>query len=106
MFRLILGSRSPRRKEILSFFNIPFTQAVPGFDEESIKFKENPKDFVCQLSVEKANSLRPFYKSETILTADSIVYCNGKVFGKPKDRAEAFTMLETLSGKWHSVFTG
>lgn len=106
MYHLLLGSKSPRRKDILNFFNIPFTTAIPTFDENSIKFDDNPTDYVCQISKGKALSLKPIYPKSCILTADSIVYLEGKVFGKPKDLEEANLMLQRLSGRWHSVFTG
>ena len=106
MFQLVLGSQSPRRKEILSYFSLPFDQATPTFNEESLPFNGEPEEYVCVLSKGKADSLAPVYPKAALLTADSIVYRNGKVYGKPKDRDEAFQTLKELQGEWHSVFTG
>ncbi len=106
MARLILGSQSPRRKEILSYFNIPFEQAAPPFDEDSIPFTGNPIDYVCSLSKGKANSLVHLDESAVILTADTIVFRDGKIFGKPANQEEAFHTLSELVGQWHTVYTG
>lgn len=104
--QLILGSQSPRRKEILSFFDFPFTQISPDFDEEAIPFHDNPKEYVQILAKGKADSLAQKYQHSLILTADTIVYRTGKIYGKPKNQEEAFQYLSELSGQWHSVFTG
>lgn len=106
MVRIILGSQSPRRKEILSFFNLPFEQATPEFDEESIIYRRDPIHYVRLLAEGKARALQPLYPHDIILTADTIVYRSGKVYNKPKDEKQAFEMLSELVGKWHSVFTG
>lgn len=103
---LILGSQSPRRKEILSYFNLPFKQVSPNYDEDSIPFEGDPHEFVKTLSKGKNDSLIPLFPSSLILTADTIVYQDGVNFGKPKDDKEAFQFLKALSGNWHSVFTG
>jgi septum formation protein len=103
---LILGSQSPRRKEILSFFSLPFTTAVSDFDEESIPFHNNPTEYACEIAIGKARSLAAKFPSCLILTADTVVYQNGKIYGKPKDPEHAFAILSELAGKWHSVFTG
>ncbi len=106
MNSLILGSQSARRKEILNFFALPFQQATPDFDENSIPYQGNPSDYVCALSKGKALSLIAKFPKSIILTADTIVWCEGKVYGKPKNVEEAFQFLSELQGKWHSVFTG
>jgi len=103
---LILGSQSPRRREILEFFSLPFIQATPPFDEEAIPFEGNPQDYVQTLARGKAESLVSRFPAATILTADTIVYREGTVYGKPRDRQEAYQYLQELSGRWHSVFTG
>lgn len=103
---IILGSQSPRRKEILSFFDLPFKQASPDFDEDSIAFQDPPQDFVLFLSRGKADSLISFFPHDIILTADTIVYRQGKIFGKPGNHQEAAEFLKELSGQWHSVYTG
>lgn len=104
MMRIVLGSTSPRRKEILKYFHLPFQQISPQFNEASIPFNHQPSEYVCQLSKGKADSLAS--TTAAILTADTIVYHQDKLYGKPHDKQEAFQMLSELSGNWHSVFTG
>ncbi|MBS4168809.1 nucleoside triphosphate pyrophosphatase [Parachlamydia sp. AcF125] len=106
MTRLILGSQSPRRKEILEYFSIPFEQVVPAFDEASIPFLDNPEEYVCAISQGKAASLAQKFPNAIILTADTIVYKDGKVYGKPKNKEEATSILQYLAGQWHQVYTG
>lgn len=104
--QFILGSQSPRRCEVLSFFNLPFKQISPNFDEDAIPFRDNPDEYVKILAKGKADSLASKYSSSIILTADTIVYKDGKIYGKPKNEWEAYQYLKELTGKWHSVFTG
>ncbi len=104
--KLILGSQSPRRKEILEFFSIPFTQAPPSFDEEAVPFNGDPEEYVRTLSQGKAQALLAKFPDSVILTADTVVFRNGKVYNKPKDKEEAFQNLVELAGQWHSVYTG
>ena len=106
MPRVILGSQSPRRKEILDFFNFPFVQQASHFDEKSIIYKRDPIQYVTALALGKAKFLKEKFPSDIILTADTIVYRTGKVYNKPENAEEAFNMLSELVGKWHSVFTG
>lgn len=103
---IILGSQSPRRKQILSYFSLPFTQISPDFDEESVLWEGNPIEYVSAISLGKAKSLAHRFSQEPILTADTIVYRNGKVYLKPKDEEEACRFFAELVGEWHSVFTG
>lgn len=102
---LILGSNSPRRKEILEFFSIPFTQVSSGFDEDAIPFSQNPEHFAQEIARSKAHSLRSQFPEHILLTADTIVTLDGKYFGKPKNTQEAIEMLSFLSGKKHFVYT-
>lgn len=104
--QLILGSQSPRRVEILNFFNLAFQQISPQFDEDSITFQNNPQEYVKSLAKGKVDSLVPQFSSHLILTADTIVYKQGQIYGKPKDQAQGFHYLKELSGQWHSVWTG
>lgn len=102
---LILGSQSPRRKEILSFFKIPFIQVSPHFDEESVLFDGDPQEYAHGISSGKSTVLAHTYPDSIILTADTIVYQGNRVYGKPSNSAESFSHLNALVGKWHSVFT-
>lgn len=105
MKRIILGSQSPRRKEILSQFSIPFDQATPPFVEESVSFQGDPVDYAITLSRGKGDSLCRLYPQAIILTADTVVYCAGRIYNKPQSFDEAVSFLSTFSGNWHSVFT-
>jgi septum formation protein len=102
---LILGSSSPRRKEILDFFNIPFLQVCPDFDESSVEFKGNPAQYVMEISEGKATSLKGIYPNQIILTADTIVYKSPSVYLKPNDEKHAYYMLKELQGSYHQVYT-
>lgn len=103
---IILGSQSKRRKEILEYFTLPFRQVSPTFDEESLPFHDNPEEYVCMLSNGKGLSLVELFPDAIIITADTIVYSEGKIYGKPKNQAEAFDSLMSLKGQWHTVYTG
>jgi septum formation protein len=105
-FPLVLGSQSPRRREILAHFSLPFIPVSPAFDEEAVPFDGNPEHYVCTLSKGKADSLAGQFPESIILTADTIVFREGRIYGKPKNGQEAYDTLLELSGKWHSVYTG
>ena len=102
----ILGSQSPRRKEILGYFDIPFEQISPDYNEDSFPFQGDPASYVQTLAIGKGESLQKHFPNALILTADTIVYREGKIYGKPKNKVEAVENLMQLVGKWHSVFTG
>jgi septum formation protein len=106
MKKIILGSKSPRRKEILSYYNIPFEQVGSAFDEDSIIFNGNPETYVTDISKGKAEILSHIFPNAIILTADSTVYFEGKIYNKPAHYEEAFHFLSQFQGKWQSVWTG
>ncbi|MGN1329661.1 MAG: Maf family protein [Eubacterium sp.] len=100
---IILASKSPRRKELLSIITEDFVIKTANVDEtlpESI----SPDKAVEYLSKIKAEPFKN--KKDTVIGADTVVAIDGKILGKPKDKADAFSMLRILSGKEHSVFTG
>ncbi len=103
--KLILGSNSPRRKEILGYFNLPFEVRPSNFDEDSLPFEGDPVAYVRALANGKAKAIKS-EEHEIVLTADTIVYRDGKVYGKPSSGAEAFSTLKELVGTWHTVYTG
>ncbi len=103
---LILASTSPRRREVLNFFSIPFKQAEPLFDESSIPYDNDPKKHVMELSKSKALSLRESHPDDTIIAADTLVYFENQILGKPTSLENAFEILKKLQGKWHTVYTG
>lgn len=104
--KIILGSQSPRRREIMDYFSLPFVQIASDFDEDSIPFEGHPAKHAMLLSQKKAETLAVRYPQEVILTADSVVSCKGKLYNKPRDEHEAAEFLRTFSGQWQEVNTG
>ncbi len=102
--QLILASASPRRKELLGLFHIPFTIRVADIDETMDETKA-PFDEVARVSARKALAV-PRDEEDIVIAADTIVVCQGKVLGKPHSEAEAVAMLSLLSGRDHQVMTG
>jgi len=101
---LCLASVSPRRRELLS--QIGVSHVVLGADiDEAVLPGETPSDYVSRLAREKALAIRRGGQHLPVLAADTTVVVNGKVFGKPRDRAEAVDMLAELSGRAHEVLT-
>lgn len=105
MIPLVLGSQSPRRKEILGYFTYPFTQVMHPFIEEHVEFQGDPKAYATEIAHSKAMALVHDYPHSALLTADTTVYCKGQIFNKPGSDKEALEMLRTLQGTCHSVFT-
>ncbi len=103
--KLILGSQSPRRQEILSHFKIPYQQVSPHFDESSIPFEGDASHYVALIAKKKGECLVPKHPDIPILTADTIVYKDGKVYPKPRDINEAAQFLRAPCGQWHDVLT-
>jgi len=102
--QLILASASPRRKELLGLFQIPFEIRVADIDE-TMDSARAPFDEVARVSRLKALAV-PAETDDIVIAADTIVVCEGKVLGKPKTEAEAAEMLRLLSGRDHQVMTG
>ena len=106
-YEILLASNSPRRRELLAGLDIDYrVTALPEVDEsypDTLSGEEIP----LYISQEKAAAYRRFMKDNTLLiTADTIVWLDGKVYGKPHDIADAKAMLQALSGKTHTVITG
>lgn len=106
-YEILLASNSPRRRELLAGLDIDYrVTALPEVDEsypDTLSGEEIP----LYISQEKAAAYRRFMKDNTLLiTADTIVWLDGKVYGKPRDIADAKAMLQALSGKTHTVITG
>ena len=101
---LILASASPRRKELLGLFRIPFEIRVADIDETMDPAKA-PCDEVARVSRLKALAVAR-EEGDTVIAADTIVVCEGKVLGKPRSEQEACQMLRLLSGRDHQVMTG
>ena len=101
---LILASQSPRRRELLGLFNIPFVVRVADIDETMDPAKA-PFDEVARVSRMKAMAVQRG-ADDVVIAADTIVVVGGKTLGKPRDEAEAKAMLGLLSGRDHQVMTG
>ena len=101
---LILASASPRRRELLSLFGIPFVIRAADIDETMDPGKA-PFDEVGRVSRLKARAICR-EDGDVVIAADTIVVCQGRVLGKPRDAEEAKAMLRLLSGRDHQVMTG
>ena len=101
---LILASQSPRRKELLGLFGIPFVIRVADIDETMDNTK-SPFEEVARVSCCKALAVER-ETDDVVIAADTIVVCEGRVLGKPHSEAEAIQMLQSLSGRDHQVMTG
>lgn len=104
--RIRLASASPRRRELLSAMGIPFTVSPCDVDEQ-IGEGTHPADAVILLSARKAQAAAACFGTEDIILAsDTLVEIDGVPLGKPKDEADALSMLLRLSGREHRVHTG
>lgn len=102
--QIILASQSPRRKELLGLFGLPFIIRAADVDEKMDLEKPAAQE-VARVSRLKALAT-PRGSDDIVIAADTIVVCNGKILGKPKDEEDAANMLRLLSGRDHQVMTG
>ncbi|MEP5611753.1 MAG: Maf family nucleotide pyrophosphatase [Cyclobacteriaceae bacterium] len=103
--KLILGSQSPRRRDLLE--NVGFQFEVKSIDHDEVFPDDMPVEDVAEfLAIEKNRAFREQLKDETVLTADTVVISKDRILGKPKNKVEAINMLSALSGNSHSVVTG
>ena len=104
-YQLILGSNSPRRQELLKSLGFDFLNK-PLNVEETFPVDLLAEEIPLFLAEKKADAYEdPLKEDEILITADTIVWCDGKAFNKPANFVEGKKMLETLSGKMHEVFT-
>ncbi len=101
---VILASQSPRRKELMGLFHIPFTVRVSDADE-TMPPELPPAEAVALVSRRKAEAV-PRQADDLVIAADTIVVLGEEILGKPKDPADARRMLRLLSGRDHQVMTG
>lgn len=105
--KLVLASRSPRRKALLEAIGIRSRTVPSGFDEACLDANGlAPCELVVTLAKQKVANVASDYSNDLVLGADTIVVLNNNVLGKPKDNFDAKRMLEILSGKTHQVYTG
>lgn len=106
-YKVILASASPRRHELLKGLDVEFSVKKLPDVEETYPAELQAGDVPLFLSKKKADAYRPIMgDDELVITADTIVWLDGKVLGKPADVDEARRMLHNMSGKRHAVFTG
>ena len=104
--KIILASASPRRKDILNQFGYEPEVIVADYDEHQIH-EENPYELVKKLSYGKAHAVRKYgCDGDIIIGSDTIVVVDGKIYGKPTDKDDAFRMIKSISGRGHEVCTG
>jgi septum formation protein len=103
--RLVLASASPRRAQLLEAAGFTF-DVVPAEVDESMQPGETPDGHVRRLALSKARHVAAFRPDDLVLGADTEVNVDGLVLGKPRDDAEAVTILRRLSGRLHEVVTG
>lgn len=106
-YEIVLASNSPRRKELLQRMGVNFKVRTFFGIDESYPDSLRGEDIVCYISRNKAKAYQSsMAPNELLITADTIVYVDGEVMGKPKNAEQAKEMLHKLSGKTHQVITG
>jgi len=106
-YKIVLASNSPRRRELLAGLDIDFEVKTISDIEESYPETLQKEEIPVYIAKQKAQAYQKYLKDNTLLiTADTIVWLEGNVYGKPKDEKEAKEMLRILSGKTHEVITG
>jgi septum formation protein len=103
-FKIVLASTSPRRISLLRQIGMRFTVVTPVEDETSAN--PDPKERVMENALAKARSVLGNVEEGLIVGADTVVYIDERILGKPSSDDEARMMMETLSGRVHRVFTG
>ena len=105
MYKLILASSSPRRKELMGLIPIDFRIQTKEV-EESIDKRLTPEENVKTLASKKAYAVAEAFKEEWVLGCDTVVVYQNQILGKPQDAQNAKEILTSLSGKVHEVYTG
>ena len=105
-YNFILASASPRRKELLSTYIKDF-KIMPADIEETVPANIEKEAVPLYIAQQKAATVKPqMNENDIIITADTIVLLDDIIYGKPKDKNDAFNMINNLSGKEHKVITG
>ncbi|OGR52707.1 MAG: septum formation protein Maf [Elusimicrobia bacterium GWA2_62_23] len=104
MPRLILASKSPRRKELLTQAGIRY-RVVPSLVDETSAYKR-PDLIVRELAYKKALSVALKHPGSPVLGSDTLVYCKGEVLGKPAGHKDAMRLLRLQNASWQAVHTG
>lgn len=105
-YKIILASRSPRRRQLLKELGIEFEVALRNYDE-SYPEGFTGEEIALHIATAKARSFKgDIAENEIVITADTIVWCKGEVLGKPEDEKDALRILGKISGNTHEVITG
>ena len=110
MKSIVLASASPRRRELLSTLGVSFTVLAADADEHCTL--SDPARYAEELAMRKGRAVLELLQAQgkdrdtVILSADTVVVCDGEILGKPRDRADAIRMLTLLRGRSHHVITG
>lgn len=102
---IILASASPRRRELLGMFDVPF-RVIPAVGEEKSVPGLSPGETVEALAKAKAAEVAAQHSGALVIGSDTVVERDGELLGKPKSEEEAFRMLQSLSGRNHRVWSG
>jgi septum formation protein len=102
--KIVLASTSPRRISLLRQTGMCFVVVAPVDDEDSVN--PDPKERVMENALAKARSVLGDVEEGLVVGADTVVYIDEKILGKPSSEDEARMMMATLSGRVHTVFTG
>ena len=102
---LILASGSPRRRELMALIAPDYTVVTSDVDESKIA-ADTPAHLAQALATAKARAVAALHPDDIVCGFDTVVDCNGEVFGKPRNEADALRMLRALSGCTHKVHTG
>ena len=102
---LILASKSPQRINLMKEMNINFNIFESKINENDIDIKK-PHAFCKKLAIKKSNYVFKKYKNSIVIGADTVIYFNKQIIGKPKNKKEAYSILKSLSGNHHYVYTG
>lgn len=106
-YKIILASNSPRRKELLSGLDLPYEVKILPDIDENYPEELSGKDIPEYIARKKAQAYISMIDDNTlVITADTIVWLDEKVYGKPEDKEDAKQMLRALSGRTHEVITG
>jgi septum formation protein len=103
--KIILASKSPRRRYLLEQAGLKFAVIPSNFDEDSVT-GSSPAETVRSLAQSKAGDIADKFPESWVIAADTLVVVAGQSLGKPRSRAEAHDMLRRLSGRTHQVLTG
>lgn len=105
--RVILASKSPRRKEILDMLGVDFE--IMTSDKDEVRNTDKPEELVCDIAKQKGRAILPLIddlRDTLIIACDTLVFAEGEILGKPKDEEDARRMLHLLSNNTHQVISG